>query len=81
MAEPLMDLLAKLPEATPDADRAGRLQHRCRARLEARARSTPPSRVRLWNSVTRLWQPVGALVGLAYVAAVIVTTLEILRRH
>lgn len=82
MAEPLMDLLASLPEAAPSPERAARVRRRCRTRLERRARpgSTRPRSAASWPAV-QAWRPLVAALGLAYVADVIVTAVGVLRGH
>lgn len=71
--------LAALPSADPAAAPAARTRARCRAELERRARRQA-TRVRPVRRRTGslVWQPVLALLGAAYVAAVIVLALDVL---
>lgn len=78
MAEPLIDLLAALPEAAPDPGRAERLRGRCHARLARQAARRAPAREpRASSPATSAWRPLVALLGLAYVVDVIVIALRI----
>jgi hypothetical protein len=75
MPEPLTALLAGLPSAELDPVRDERIRMRCRARL-ARTRASvsraPGSRAK----TTPLWQPLIAVLGVAYLAEVIVLALR-----
>jgi hypothetical protein len=77
MPEPLIRLLAELPLAEPDPPRAERTKARCRARLARQAprgstSPVPGSRGR----TAQLWQPLIALLGVAYLTEVIVQTIR-----
>jgi hypothetical protein len=75
VSEPLTRLLADLPGAEPDPARAERTRMRCHARLEglrASAAMAPSS----GGSKVHLWQPVLAVLGVAYVADAIVLALR-----
>jgi hypothetical protein len=53
----LLELLARLPEAHPDADRSARVRARCRAvlvRPRKRSRPRPAPADRLWPAVVVL---------------------------
>ena len=74
MSEPLMRVLADLPVATPDGARANRTRARCRARL-TRQTSRPSA---MANTHVRLWQPMIAALGVAYLIAAIVQAFVVL---
>jgi hypothetical protein len=80
MSEPLIRLLADLPAAEPDPARAERIRMRCRARLARQARASvsraPAPRV----TTLQAWQPLIAVLGVAYLTEVIVETLRIFAR-
>ena len=78
MSEPLIRLLAELPPAEPDPTRAERIRMRCRARLarqppRASASSAPSPRDR----AVQLWQPLIAILGVAYLTEVILQALRV----
>ena len=68
MCEPLIRLMAELPPVEPDPARAARTRIRCRARLARQAPRAPASRLR----TEKVWQPMIALLGAAYLTEVIV---------
>jgi hypothetical protein len=77
MPEPLIRLLAELPAAEPDPARQERLRARCRARLARPAPRASTSRVpapRGWTA--QLWQPLLAVLGVAYLTEVVLQTLR-----
>jgi hypothetical protein len=76
MSQPLMQLLAELPSAEPDLAGTERIRLRCRAQLArhasaARRRSAPHDRP------VYVWQPLIAVLGIAYLAEVIVQALRV----
>jgi hypothetical protein len=74
MSEPLIGLLAALPSAELDPLRDERIRMRCRARLaRTRASRAPQTPV----SAARVWQPLIAALGAAYLADVIVQALRL----
>jgi hypothetical protein len=73
MSEPLIRLLAELPLAELDPARAERNRMRGRARL---ARQTPRASV-LRIRTAQAWQPLIALLGAAYITAVILQALRV----
>lgn len=78
MAEPLMRLLGDLPSAEPDPARAERTRMRCRAQLARQARRAagapaPAQRPR----PAMVWQPLIAVLGVAYLTEVIVQALRV----
>ena len=73
MSEPLMQLLAELPPAEPEPARADRIRMCCRARLAQQAPREPDSRVR----PAHLWQPLIAVLGVAYLIGAIVEALRL----
>lgn len=76
MSEPLIGLLAELPSADLDPLRDERIRMRCRARLaRTRASTWPVPRSRM--KTTRVWQPLIAALGAAYLAEVIVQALRL----
>ena len=79
MPEPMMNLLRDLPGAEPDPARAERTRLRCRSRLAARPRvstSSAPSVRGSSGSKALLWQPVVAVLGVAYLAEALVQALR-----
>jgi hypothetical protein len=80
MSDPLIPLLADLPEAAPDPERSERTRRQCRTRLASRVPRVAPSRAWSgWNEIARCWQPLIAAIGLAYLAEVIVLALAVYR--
>jgi hypothetical protein len=78
MSDPLMRRLAELPLAVPDAARADRLRHRCRATLTQSARRAPPLPLTVARRViAMLWPPVVAGLGVVYLATVILVALAV----
>jgi hypothetical protein len=78
MAEPLMDLLASLPEATPEPERAQRFRNGCHARLARQVRRRRTARTSTAPSTAAYaWRPLVALLGLAYVIDVIVIAMRV----
>ena len=76
MSEPMIRLLADLPRADPDPERAERTRIRCRtrlARLPRASTSSAPSRAG-WKA--QLWEPLIAVLGVAYFAEAIVQALR-----
>jgi hypothetical protein len=71
MSDPLIRLLDELPSAQPDPARSERIRRRCHARLAPHA--PPGSRI----STAQVWQPLIALLGIAYLTAVIVQALRL----
>jgi hypothetical protein len=76
MSEPLMGLLAELRSAELDAGRDVRIRNRCRAQI-ARTR-TSVSRRESQTKGTHVWEPLIAVLGVAYLAEVIVQALRAL---
>ncbi len=71
--------LAALPSADPPAAPAARTRARCRAEIARRARrQAARARPDRGRSGVLVWQPALALLGAAYVAAVIVLALDVL---
>jgi hypothetical protein len=78
MSDPLIRRLAELPMAVPDPGRAARLRQRCRATLAHSAQGAAPAPVTAPRHViARLWPPVVAGLGAAYLAAVILVALAV----
>jgi hypothetical protein len=73
MSEPLMQLLAELPPAEPETARAERIRMGCRARLARQAPREPGSRIRS----APVWQPLIAVLGVAYLIGAIVEALRV----
>jgi hypothetical protein len=78
MSEPLIRLLAELPPAEPDPDRAERIKTECRAQLArqaapAAAVCAPAPR----HSTVQIWSPLIAVLGVAYLTEVIVQALRV----
>ena len=77
MSEPLIRLLSELRGAEPDRVRAERIRMKCRARLARQA--SPESILRapaLRGRTVPLWQPLLAVLGVAYLSEVIVQALR-----
>jgi hypothetical protein len=78
MSDSLTRLLAGLPPGEPDAARAERLRMRCRTRLARQAPCASASRASIRRLVTaQLWQPLIAVLGVAYLTEVIVLALRL----
>ena len=76
MSDPLIRLLAELSSAEPDRARSERTRRRSHAQLAARARraaGAPQIRT------AQVWQPLIALLGVAYLTEVIVQALRLYR--
>ena len=71
MPDTLIQLLAKLPTAEPDAGRSERIKMCCRVRLARQAARTSASRIRPAN----IWPPLVVLLGVAYLIEAIVQAL------
>ena len=77
MPEPLIRLLAELPPAESEPTRAERTRARCRARLRRQAPRASTSPVPGSRGRTaQLWQPLIALLGVAYHTEVVVQTIR-----
>ncbi len=76
MSEPLMRLVADLRPADPDPARAERTRIRCRTRLAGWPRASTSSAPSPRARKAQLWQPVIAVLGVAYLAAAIVQALR-----
>ena len=68
MSEPLMRLLAELPAAELEPERAERIRRSCRARLVRHAPPAPRSTI----AFTPVWRLLVALLGAAYLIAAII---------
>ena len=80
MSDPLIPLLADLPQAESDPERAERTRLRCRTRLAPRAPRVAPFRVWTgWSEIAQCWPPLIAAIGMAYLAEVIVLALAVYR--
>jgi hypothetical protein len=77
MSEPLIRLLAELPPAHPDPRRAERIRMRCRSRLEQKARPAAALRAAPRGRTMQVWQPLIAVLGIAYFAEVIVQAVRV----
>lgn len=78
MAEPLMDLLATLPEAAPDPKRGLRFREGCHARLARQAARRTRTRTSAASSTAAYaWRPLLALLGFTYVIDVIVVAMRV----
>jgi len=76
MSDPLIQRLSALPMAAPTPARANRIRMRCRARLLKQA--PPEPRVFAPRPRTaHIWQPVIAMLGAAYLTAVVVQALRV----
>jgi hypothetical protein len=82
MSGPLMRLLAELPPAEPETVRAERLRMRCRAQLAQQSPRPSASRAPArHDSIVQVWQPLIAVLGIAYLTEVIVQALRMYRLH
>jgi hypothetical protein len=77
MSEPMIRLLADLAGAEPDPARAERTRARCRTRLASLRRATTSRASGKHGGKARLWQPLIAVMGVAYFAAAIVQALRV----
>jgi hypothetical protein len=78
MSEPLTRLLAELPQAEPDARWAERVRMAGRARLARQARREwALRRPALRRRPMQVWQPLIAVLVIAYLAEVIVQALQV----
>ena len=78
MSDPLMELLAHLPPAQLDRARAEAIRTRCHARLARRASrgsASRPGEQRV--KIVHVWQPLIAILGVAYLMAVIVQAFRV----
>jgi hypothetical protein len=78
MSDPLMELLARLPLNELDRVRAEAIKARCHARLARRASrgsTSRPDKQRL--GIMQVWQPLIAILGAAYLTAVIVQAFRV----
>jgi hypothetical protein len=74
MSDALMTRLAELPTAEPDSIRAERIRTRCRRHLAQHApRATRPA-----TANARVWQPLLATLGVAYLLAAIAEAVSVL---
>jgi len=76
MPVPMMRLLADLPRADPDPARAERTRIRCRTRLAGQPRASTSSAPGPPGRKAQLWQPLVAVLGVAYLAEAIVQALR-----
>ena len=76
MSEPMMTLLRNLPGADPDPLRAEQTRMRCRTRLAARPRTSTPTAPSPRGTRALLWQPLVAVLGVAYLAEALVQALR-----
>jgi hypothetical protein len=76
MSEPMMRLLADLRPADPDPARAERTRLRCRARFAAAQRASTVAAPSARSRKILFWQPLIAVLGVAYFAAAIVQALR-----
>jgi hypothetical protein len=67
MSESLIRLLAGLPTAQSDPDRADRIRARCRERLARAAPRRPPR-----STMAFAWQPLLAALGVVYLVDAVV---------
>lgn len=74
MSDPLMDRLASLPDAPPDAVRSARTRALCRARVSVRAAAAPASES---HAAHGLWRPAIAVLGVLYMIEAMVMALRI----
>jgi hypothetical protein len=74
MSDALMTRLAELPTAEPDAVRAERIRTRCQRQLAHRT----PRTSRPATANARAWQPLLAMLGVAYLLAAIAEAVSVL---
>ncbi|MGH9256461.1 MAG: hypothetical protein ACRD3C_18025 [Vicinamibacterales bacterium] len=77
MSESMITLLADLPQADPDPRRAERTRIRCHARLARLPRASTASAPSQRGRRAEFWQPLIAVLGVAYVAEAIVQALRV----
>lgn len=78
MSESLMRLLAELPPAELDPTRSGHIRTACRARLARQAaRASAVRAPGPRGSRVPVWQPLMVVLGVAYLAEVIVQALGV----
>ncbi|HTM32000.1 MAG TPA: hypothetical protein VL263_11870 [Vicinamibacterales bacterium] len=75
MPDTLNRLLAGLPSAEPHPARAAQTHARCRAHLERQIRSTARETAQA-SRVAQVWQPLAAVLGVAYLTEAIVEALR-----
>jgi len=76
MSEPLMRVLAELPPAEPDAVSAEGIRLRCRAELVQRASRAAAAPTPGMHDRINVWQPVIAVLGIAYLAEAVIQALR-----
>ena len=78
MPDTLSRLLAELPSGEPSPARAQQTRLRCRSLMQRQAR--PAARVDAQGSrPPQVWQPLGAVLGIAYMTGAIIETLRVFR--
>ena len=78
MSEPLIRLLAELPPAEPDQTKAERIKMRCHAQWARQAPRASASRASARHERTvQVWQPLVAVLGIAYLTEVILQALRV----
>jgi hypothetical protein len=78
MPEPVIRLLAELPTAEPDPARAERIRMECRGRLARQApRASALRGLAARGRSGHVWQPLIAVLGVAYLTEVIVQALRV----
>jgi len=76
MSEPMTELLADLQLADPDPARSERTRTRCRARFVRAQRPAETTAPTSRGRTVLLWQPLTAVLGVAYFAAAVVQALR-----
>ena len=79
MCERLIRLLSELPSAEPDAAHSEQIRMRCRTRLARQVPGASASAPASGGRTAQLWQPLIAILGVAYLTEVIVQALRICR--
>lgn len=74
MSDPVIERLASLPGADPDAERSARTLARCATRLSSRRPSRPVTSPRPQG---RLWAPALAVVGVIYIVEAFVQAFRV----
>jgi len=79
MSERLIRLLAELPPAEPDPAGTERIRMHCRAQLARQAPRASASRraPAPQDRIVQVWQPLIAVLGIAYLTEVIVQALRV----
>jgi hypothetical protein len=79
MSERLIRLLAELPPAEPDPAGTERIRTHCRAQLARQAPRASASRRApgRQDRIVQVWQPLIAVLGIAYLTEVIVQALRV----